>query len=298
MTSVTIGESVTEIYHSMFYGCSKLKTISIPSNVKNIGSFVFNNCVALEKAVIGNNVMTIGGYAFNGCTALKDLYFKSNPSIGSSAIPSGAACHLTLDDGDAADFNTANANTYDSASYTRTMSEGRYGTIVLPFAPSAASLENYAFYALAESGDGYMRFQKVAAPVPNTPYLCTLRPGKENIAITAGTTKISATTETPVVDGWETIASFTNHTVYCTTGNIYALSAANNEINRITNSLAVLPYRAYFKSTTAAQRAIRIEEIVPEDIEGFGTFFDLCGRPVSTPVKGNIYIKQGKKIVF
>ncbi len=41
------------------------------------------------------------------------------------------------------------------------------------------------------------------------------------------------------------------HTVYCTTGNIYALSAANNKTNRITNSLTALPYRAYFKSRAA-----------------------------------------------
>ena len=39
---------------------------------------------------------------------------------------------------------------------------------MLPFTPDEASLENYAFYTLKEVGDGYIRFEEVAAPEANT----------------------------------------------------------------------------------------------------------------------------------
>lgn len=63
---------------------------------------------------------------------------------------------------------------------------------MLPFTPDEASLENYAFYTLKEVGDGYIRFEEVAAPEANTPYLYTLRAGGENIPITGGKTTIAA----------------------------------------------------------------------------------------------------------
>lgn len=188
------------------------------------------------------------------------------------------------------------------------MQAGHYGTIMLPFAPDAASLENYTFYALKEAGEEYMRFEEVATPAANTPYLYTQREGKENVAITGGATTISSTIETPAVAGWETIGSFTNQTIDCSDGNYYAYSAARNEINRITNTLTVCPFRAYLKSSDAENSNLRIfiggttgiTEITPDDIDGFdgGVIFDLSGRRVLEPVKGGVYIIDGKKVVL
>lgn len=213
-----------------------------------------------------------------------------------------------LNDNNVADFNTANANTFADVSYTRTISEGKYGTIILPFAPDAASIENYAFYELVESGEGYMKFDEVAQPIANTPYIYTLREGKENVAITGGETTISSNIETPVVSEWETIGSLSKQTIDTSNGNYYALSATNNEINRITKNLTVLPYRAYFKSANASKSALNIyisgttgvKEISSSEIDGFenGGIFDLSGRKVAEPRKGNVYIKNGKKIMF
>lgn len=266
----------------------------------------FRRQKSLQVIIIGKNVTTIDQDAFDNSDT--NYYFYSNPTIGADAIPSTANCHLMLDDSYRVDFNTANENTYSDVSYTRTINEGKYGTIMLPFTPDAASLENYAFYELAESGDGYMKFEEVVAPVANTPYIYTLREGKENIAITGGETTISSNIVTPEVDGWQTIGSFNNQTIDTSGGNYYALSATDNEINRITKSLTVLPYRAYFKSADASKSALNIyisgttgiEKISLSEIEGFenGGIFDLSGRKVTEPINGNIYIKNGKKIMF
>ena len=308
LTSVEIPNSVTKIAENTFDGCSSLTSVIIPSSVTSIADYAFRNCSELKQIVIPESVVSIGNSAFEGCINLENIYFYSNPTIGTDAIPSTAKCQLMLDDSNATEFNTANANTYADVSYTRTISEGKYGTIILPFAPDAASLENYAFYKLTESSDDYMKFEEVLTPIANTPYIYTLREGKENIAITGGETTISSSIVTPEVDGWQTIGSFNNQTIDTSNGNYYALSANDNEINRITKNLTVLPYRAYFKSVDASKSALNIyisgttgvEEILSSEIDGFenGAIFDLCGRKVVEPTNGNIYIKNGKKIMF
>ena len=291
--------------NTLVVGC---KNSTIPGTVTSIGDSAFRYCTGLTSITIPNSVTSIGEYAFWDCYGLTDIYFASNPTIGFLAISSSVTCHLTITDSDAADFNTANANRYADVSYTRTISEGKYGTIMLPFAPDEASLENYAFYTLKEAGDGYIRFEEVTAPVANTPYLYTLRAGGENAAITGGQTTIAADINNCNVDGWELVGSFSNQTIDCTGGNYYALSPAENKINRITKTLTVLPYRAYFKSTVAQNSNLRVfiggttgvTEISPDDIEGFdgGAVYDLYGRPVSEPAKGGIYIIDGKKVVW
>ena len=308
LTEITIPGSVTSIGEGAFSLCRGLTSITIPNSVTSIGGLAFAGCSALTSITIPNSVTEIGWWAFHACNYLTDIYFASNPTIDDSKIPSTTTCHLTLTDSDVADFNTANANRYADASYTRTISEGKYGTIMLPFAPDEASLQNYAFYTLKEAGDGYIRFEEVAAPEANTPYLYTLRAGAENTAITGGETTIAADIANGTVGSWDLVGSFTNQTIDCTTGNYYAYSAARNEINRITKTLTVSPYRAYLKSTAAQNSNLRVfiggttgvTEISPDDIEGFdgGAVYDLYGRPVSEPAKGGVYIIDGKKVVW
>ena len=330
LTKVTIGNGVTSIGNSAFSGCSNLTSVAIPNSVTSIGNSAFSGCNGLTEVTIGNGVtnidnafsycrglisVTMGNsitsineYAFHSCFSLTDAYFASNPTISYSYYFSAATHHLTLTDSDAADFNNQNNNTYADVSYTRTISEGKYGTIMLPFAPDEASLQNYAFYTLKEAGDGYIRFEEVAAPAANTPYLYTLRAGGENVAITGGETTIATDINNCNVNGWEFVGSFTNQTIDCTGGNYYAYSAARNEINRITKTLTVSPYRAYLKSSAALNSNLRVfiggttgvTEFSPDDIEGFdgGAVYDLYGRPVSEPAKGSVYIINGKKVVL
>ena len=313
---LTLGDYVyaNEYYiskYGLFYNCNKLEKLYIGRNIlyntsNNISPF--SQKKKLNSVIFGKDVTNIGERMLFGCAAITDIYFYSNPTIGTDAIPSTAICHLILDDNNAADFEMTNSNTYADASYTRTISEGKYGTIMLPFAPDAVSLENYAFYALAESGDGYIRFDEVPQPVANTPYIYKLREGKENVTITGGETTISSNIETPTVVGWRTIGSFKNQSIDTEWGYYYTLSTTANEINRITKSLKVLPYRAYYQSANAFKSALNIyisgttgvEMISSNEIDGFENeaIFELSGRKVSEPIKGNIYIKDGKKIMF
>lgn len=243
------------------------------------------------------------GYIFNSLTKYDDISsdFVIPEDYGKPVEA------LIIDDALHADFLPA-AGQYAAISYIRSMTEGSYGTIVLPFAPDAASLENYAFYALVESGDGFLRFEEVAEPAANTPYLYSLRSGKENAPITCGPAVVSNHVETQYADGWETVGSFVNKVIDTTGGNYYSFSSANGEVNRVTKSLTVLPYRAYFKNMTSSKSSFNVYvggttcvlKISGDDIDGFGSehVYDVYGRRVLNPVKGEIYIVNGKKVIY
>ena len=59
----------------MFWECSSLRSIEIPSGVKNIGDRAFWNCFSLKTIDLPKNVTLIGGYAFYGCN-LDDLVIR------------------------------------------------------------------------------------------------------------------------------------------------------------------------------------------------------------------------------
>ena len=71
--SVVIGDNVTCIGNSAFFGCSTLTSIEIPNSVTSIGESAFNGCSSLASVVIGNSVTSIGSSAFRGCSALANV---------------------------------------------------------------------------------------------------------------------------------------------------------------------------------------------------------------------------------
>ena len=58
-----------------FYGCTGLKTVTIPNSVKSIGEYAFSGCMGLEEVTIPN-------YA---CLAI-DRVYNSGPSFDKNTI--------------------------------------------------------------------------------------------------------------------------------------------------------------------------------------------------------------------
>ena len=73
LTSVTIPNSVTTIGIAAFYVCSSLTSITIPNSVTSIGIAAFYICSSLTSVTIGNNVTSIGGSAFWNCSSLTSV---------------------------------------------------------------------------------------------------------------------------------------------------------------------------------------------------------------------------------
>ena len=112
VTEYVIGDAVTAIGNSAFYGCSGLTSVTIPDNVTSIGAYAFFGCSKLTSVtlnsnavvskaytysdnfknifgdqvteyVIGDDVTAIGDNAFYGCTRLKSFTIGNNvTSIG------------------------------------------------------------------------------------------------------------------------------------------------------------------------------------------------------------------------
>ena len=96
LTSIIIGNGVTEIGHEAFYFQYKVTTLSIGNSVKVIGEEAFGYNSSLTSVVLSDSVEELKKYAFTGCK-FKTLHIgKSLNTIGSNALCSGITS-ITVD---------------------------------------------------------------------------------------------------------------------------------------------------------------------------------------------------------
>ena len=87
ISSVEIGNSVTELPDYAFYNCSYLTSMAIPNSVTTIGNNAFANCTGLTSVTLPNSVTTIGNYAFYGCSGLTSVAIPNSvTTIGNNAF--------------------------------------------------------------------------------------------------------------------------------------------------------------------------------------------------------------------
>ena len=87
LTSLTIPSSVTSIGDEAFVGCSGLTSLTIPSSVTWIRDYAFAGCSGLTSLTIPSGVTSIGKSAFEGCSGLTSLTLPSSvTSIGDFAF--------------------------------------------------------------------------------------------------------------------------------------------------------------------------------------------------------------------
>ena len=72
----------------VFYGCSGLTSLTIPSSVTEIGNYAFSGCSGLTSLTIPSCVTEIGSYAFSGCSGLTSIYayLEKIPKLGSNVF--------------------------------------------------------------------------------------------------------------------------------------------------------------------------------------------------------------------
>lgn len=313
-----IGNNTTEGNTSgLFSTCRLSQPLYIGRNLSyaydfNISPFSLINGYYEKMGTVtfGELVTEIPPYLlYNSGAYVSDVYFqfRSNPIIGTNAFAPDQEIHLALDDTESTDFNAANENTFASAEYNRSLEKGKYGTIMLPFAPND---DNYIFFELTSADGNVLTFDEVEEPKANTPYLFTLREEAEEVGtIKGGQTTIMTDIVGSAANDWQMVGSFTNQTIVTSEDKdkcYYAYTSSDNKIHQVTNTLTVKPYRAYFTTSRSevAQLAVRtrngeetlidaaeVEDLYPE------VYYDLSGRRVDNPVKG-IYIVNGKKVVF
>ena len=87
LTSLTLPSSVTSIGNYAFTGCSGLTSLTLPSSVTSIGDYAFQDCSGLTSLTIPSGVTSIGNQAFYDCSGLTSLTIPSGvTSIGNYAF--------------------------------------------------------------------------------------------------------------------------------------------------------------------------------------------------------------------
>ena len=71
--SISIPDSVTEIYDRAFEGCENLRDVRLPSGTKTLPDVLFAGCTALESIRIPEGVKLIDNSAFYGCNNLREV---------------------------------------------------------------------------------------------------------------------------------------------------------------------------------------------------------------------------------
>lgn len=81
----TIG--LESIYRALFYKCTSLTSIKLPTSVTSIGDYAFESCTSLTDIEIPESVTNIGYYAFKSCTSLASIKIPASvTSIESSTF--------------------------------------------------------------------------------------------------------------------------------------------------------------------------------------------------------------------
>lgn len=84
---VRVGEGITNIGGYLFYKCSNLSTVSLPTTVKLVSSYAFYECKALKEIENSEKITSVSSYSFRGCTSLKSISLGEKiTAIGTNAF--------------------------------------------------------------------------------------------------------------------------------------------------------------------------------------------------------------------
>ena len=88
LTSLTLPSGLTEIGYGAFEACSGLTSITLPSGVTSIGDYAFSTCSGLTSITLPSGLTEIGYAAFQYCSGLTSIYVYTEklPKMGSSVF--------------------------------------------------------------------------------------------------------------------------------------------------------------------------------------------------------------------
>ena len=306
-TSVTLHEGLEYIDNQAFSG-GNFTSITIPASVKIIEPYAFSYCKSLSSVTF-NSLPILGGgegsrwgkdESFKNCNSLStkilDLTDSDKPYIGTS---------LNYYPGD-----------FTEARYHRTLvNDGTWGTIVLPFKPaSTKGLKFYALQSMATGGEegGSLTFMKVDAPDAGVPYLFRNEGESADFTLTAETPSSIVLNTEEIGTDFKMKGSFQQKQLNgAENGNLYYLSG--NQFYHANGKINIAPFRAYIEgsSTSNVKSFVLVVSDNGEDITAIPgiltdgsideteAIYDLNGRRLTTPVKGQVNVirtKSGKTI--
>lgn len=202
-------------------------------------------------------------------------------------------------------FYNARAFEAASVSYTRTMSEHKWGTLCLPF--EVEPNETAKVYQMTAVSDGVMTFSPVESSAAYNPCIIKKLSTDDKITFTAENATIAVTPEAMSVvtgqTGWTLVGTMAaesfdgnaSSSLYFINGDLFWKAG--------TSGLNVAPFRAYFETTTSNGAKFRIEEgtsgieAIEADVQQ-APVYNLQGNIVSKAQRGQVYIKDNAKYII
>lgn len=94
ITSLKLGNRLTQVPYACFYGCSGIRTVEFSDSIKRIDDYAFDGCSSLQDdIVIGKGILSIGDYAFRNCSLIpkieipnKDCVLETSVFVGCTAV--------------------------------------------------------------------------------------------------------------------------------------------------------------------------------------------------------------------
>ena len=225
-----------------------------------------------------------------------------------------------------------NKNYSDKDAAKAQAANSKWGTLCLPY-PIKNNSNNVRFYQLAGLKNNYMHFTPMEVDVipANTPVLYKRLEGVgsevkiEEASVDVPVNTSYSTNLGESYDSWQFVGTLTTK-MFCgkdyknvpegaekLDGSKEFYYFKQDKFTHLskTGSLIMLPYRAYFTTTSANAKfttfsiiamdeegATDITNLIDNDAEGDGKIYDLNGRRVMQPVSGRLYIVNGQKKVY
>lgn len=315
LVTVEFGSSVTSIADGLFANTS-IAEVSFPATLLNIGARAFQD-TKVKNVNIPASVTEVKALAFDGCNLLENVYFLSNPKIADTAFPSTASLNLALKDKE--DFTNVNENEFDNITYSREFTEGKFASLILPFVPDQFGTGELEVYKLSTGDENTLVFKEVEEFVPGTPYFVRATQNIDALTGTDKNAKLAKSEQNNVVSAgdWEMIGQYERIVLSAADGaskgcKYYYYSTADECFYFSEGKLGVSPFRTYIKASVAAPAQMRmmvrrangveteIDMVELEDVlaPAVDAYYDLTGRRVLAPVEGQMYIVNGKKVIY
>ena len=305
LTSVSIPSSVTSLGGSCFQFCTSLTSVTIPSSVTNIENSCFEDCSGLTSIILPPSLTNLGNWCFDNCNNLATVYISPKEIYASKSDNWHFATSLSAYKDKLKPY--IQFVTTDGTPY-------RYGTLCLKSQVflKDGTCENMNEIYTVKSVDGRTAIlSKVTTGVlePGVAYIVANN-DREGLTIPNGATFTLDETETLLDEPIKSsLLQGTFDDTYAPVGSYVLQPDGKFHIVAQANTILVGANRAYLNVPSGADNApvmsmqfggetTSIDGITETQKETDNSLYDLMGRRVTTPQKGQIYIRGGKKVIY
>lgn len=81
ISSITLSDNIETIGTRAFEHCTNIKTITLPSRLVTISNRAFNECSGLTSVAMPSGLTSIGDYAFSGCSSISSITIPDSVSV-------------------------------------------------------------------------------------------------------------------------------------------------------------------------------------------------------------------------